>query len=54
MYLVQILLRNLVKFEGCKPDTAAVVTKFAEQPAWKLSTRSSVAPYDYVCWVKHQ
>jgi hypothetical protein len=33
MYLVQILLRNLVKFEGCKPDTAAVVTKFAEQPA---------------------
>jgi len=31
MHLVQILLRNLVKFGGCKPNTGAVVAKFAEQ-----------------------
>jgi len=31
MHLVQILLRNLVKFEGRKPNTGAGVAKFAEQ-----------------------
>jgi hypothetical protein len=31
MHLVQILLRNLVKVGGRKPNTGAVVAKFAEQ-----------------------
>jgi len=31
MDLVQILLRNLVKFGDRKPNTGAVVAKFAEQ-----------------------